>query len=284
MWLRIAIQKKGRIGERSLDLFKKIGRRIHIDDRTLSCTIQELDIELLLVRDDDISGFVEKGVCDLGIVGSDIVQETDANVAEVRRLGFGKCRFSIALPGDSTVHTLSDLSGKTIATSFPNILQTFLEKEKITCKIITMSGSVEIAPSIKLADAIADIVSSGNTLIQNGLKEFQKISDFEAILIKNGHFDEEKKLTLDKLLMRIDAVIEAKKYKYIVMNIPKASLAIFTEMLGGIDGPTVSPLTNEKMLSFATVISEEEFWGDIEKLKALGASGILVMPIEKLIF
>jgi len=279
--LKIAIQKSGRLNEKSVLLLKNCGLDFENYKSSLITTVANFNLEILFLRDDDIPGYVEQGIADLGIVGENVIDESEAKVQYLQRLGFGKCTLKLAIPKDSTIQDLKDLDGKSIATSYPVILKSFLTEYKINADIQTISGSVEIAPGLGLSDAICDIVSTGSTLKNNGLKPFADVRKSEAILIgRDGIADNE---ILCELLQRIQSVLMAKETKYVVLNVEKANLPKITELLSGVKSPTVVPLAEEGWVAVHTVISEDDFWDKINKLKSAGAQGIVVMPIEKII-
>lgn len=281
--LRLAIQKKGRLSEKSLELMKSAGIRIENYRQELLIKAQNFDLEILFIRDDDIPEYVQDGVADIGIVGENVILESKKNLDTIEKLGFGKCRMSLAVPKLMEYNSVKELDGKNIATTYPNILKKYLDDNNVSANVHYISGSVEITPNINLADAIFDIVSTGSTLISNGLKEVETILKSEAILVANKNLSEEKKVILEQMLFRIRAVNEAKNNKYILLNAPNESLEKITELLPGAKSPTIMPLAMEGWSSVHTVISEDDFWGKIENLKSAGAEGILVLPIEKII-
>ena len=281
--LRIAIQKSGRLSEDSLALIKECGIKITNGMRTLKSDATNFPLEFLFLRDDDIPGYVEDGVADLGIVGENVWYETGRNVAVAKRLGFSKCRLSLAVPKQIDYKGVEDLQGANIATSYPKLLEDYLSKKGVTANLHVISGSVEIAPSIGLADAICDIVSSGSTLFMNGLKEVETIFKSEAVMVRSNELSPEKLKTLNRLLFRIDAVQKGQKNKYILLNAPEASLQEIIRILPGMRSPTVLPLAEAGWNSVHSVIQEDEFWEVIDQLKEAGAEGILVVPIEKMI-
>lgn len=281
--LRIAIQKSGRLSEDSLALIKECGIKITNGMRTLKSEATNFPLEFLFLRDDDIPGYVEDGVADLGIVGENVWYETAREVEIVKRLGFSKCRLSLAVPKHVEYRGVEELQGANIATSYPKILGDYLEERGIQANLHVISGSVEIAPSIGLADAICDIVSSGSTLFMNGLKEVETIYRSEAVLIGGRQRSAQKQELLEKLLFRINAVQKGQKNKYILLNAPQAALQTIINILPGMRSPTVLPLAEEGWNSVHSVIQEDEFWEVIDQLKAAGAEGILVVPIEKMI-
>ena len=279
--LKIAIQKSGRLNEKSVQLLKNCGLDFENYKSSLITTVSNFSLEILFLRDDDIPGYVEQGIADLGIVGENVIDETEAQVTYLQRLGFGKCTLKLAIPRDSKIEDLKDLNGKSIATSYPVILKSFLDEYKINADIQTISGSVEIAPGLGLSDAICDIVSTGGTLKSNGLKPFADVRKSEAILIGRAGLEENE--ILIELLQRIQSVLRAKETKYVVLNVERENLPKITELLSGVKSPTVVPLAEDGWVAVHTVISEDDFWGKINKLKAAGGQGIVVMPIEKII-
>ncbi|WP_367915503.1 ATP phosphoribosyltransferase [Leadbetterella sp. DM7] len=281
--VKIAIQKSGRLSEDSLNLFKECGIKVEIGKGRLRSVSSNFPAEFLFLRDDDIPGYVEDGVADLGIVGENVLVESGKKVDVVKALGFSKCRLSIAVSRERDFVLPEDLNGKSIATSYPRILGDYLDKHGITAHIHEISGSVEIAPSIGLADAICDIVSSGSTLLSNGLKELESIFRSEAVLIANPGLDPDKQTILDKLLFRIASVQTAKDHKYVLLNAPNDKLDAITAILSGMKSPTVMPLAIEGWSSVHSVLKESDFWEKIESLKDAGAQGILVIPIEKMV-
>ena len=281
--LRIAVQSKGRLFEETMALLQEADIKIPSSKRILLVQSSNFPVEVLFLRDDDIPQSVANGVADLGIVGENEFVERNEDAEIVKRLGFSKCRLSLAIPKDVDYSGLSWFEGKKIATSYPGILQRFMEKNDIKTDIHVITGSVEIAPGISLADAIFDIVSSGSTLVSNRLKEVEVVMKSEALLIGNKNLSEEKKEILNELLFRIEAVKAAEDKKYVLMNIPTEKLGEIIEVLPGMKSPTVMPLAQEGWSSVHTVLDQKCFWKIIEKLKALGAEGILVLPIEKMI-
>jgi ATP phosphoribosyltransferase len=281
--LRIAIQKSGRLYEDSVQLLKECGIELrNVKDR-LRTVSDNFPIEVFFLRDDDIPEYVEDGVADIGIVGQNVLAEKNRKVDTVEALGFGKCRLSIAVPKSLDYEGVASLEGKRIATSYPHLVKSFLADNKVTASIHEISGSVEIAPGIGLSDVIVDLVSSGGTLFMNGLKEAEIILESQAVLVARKNLDEEKIAILDKLLFRIRAVKKAKKSKYVLMNAPNDQLENIISLLPGMRSPTILPLAKEGWSSVHSVLSEDKFWEIIEKLKAAGAEGILVVPIEKMI-
>ncbi len=281
--LRIAVQKSGRLYEDSVQLLKECGIDLrNVKDR-LKTVSENFPIEVFFLRDDDIPEYVEDGVADIGIVGQNVLGEKGRKVDTVEQLGFGKCRLSIAVPKSMDYTDSSSLQGKRIATSYPKLVKDFLAERNIQASIHEISGSVEIAPGIGLADVVADLVSSGGTLFMNGLKEVETILDSQAVLVANKQLDEDRLTILDKLLFRIRAVKKAKKSKYVLLNAPNEQLETIISLLPGMRSPTILPLAESGWSSIHCVLSEAEFWDKIEQLKAAGAEGILVVPIEKMI-
>jgi len=281
--LRIAIQKSGRLSEDSLRLLKECGIRFDNGAGKLKTTAANFPAEILFLRDDDIPGYVEDGVAHIGIVGQNVALETGRDINSIYNLGFSKCRLSIGIPRATEYHGISDLNGKKIATSYPRILGDFLQQNNVDAEIHEISGSVEIAPSIGLADAICDIVSSGSTLLSNGLKEVEVVMRSEAVIVAYKQMSEEQKAILDQLLFRIDSVQAAKNNKYILLNCPVDAIDAITKLIPGAKSPTVMPLAISGWCSLHSVISENDFWENIEKIKQAGAQGILVIPIERMV-
>ncbi len=282
--LKLAIQKKGRLSEESIKLINECDISFPSSSGKLVTAAYDFPIEILFLRDDDIPDYVQDGVADIGIVGENVLVESGKQVEEVMKMGFGKCRLSLAVPRNMQYNCVQDLSGKSIATSYPRILKNYLDTQQVEADIHVISGSVEIAPSIGLADAICDIVSTGSTLLSNGLKEAEQIFRSEAVLIKNPGLSEEKNAILKSLLFRLEAVKRAQKNKYILLNAPNDNLDKIVALLPGISSPTVQSLAKEGWSSVHSVITEKDFWEIIQQLKEAGAEGILVMPIEKLIY
>jgi ATP phosphoribosyltransferase len=282
--LRLAIQKSGRLSESSLDIIKKCGIKIsNVGKGKLRATATNFPVELLYLRDDDIPGYVADGVADIGIVGQNEIAEKAKDVKEILPLGFSKCRLSVAVPKHVDYPGTDWLNGKRIATSYPVILNKWLEENGIEAESHEISGSVEIAPGIGLADAICDLVSSGSTLLSNGLKETEKIFFSEASLIAHPNLSQEAENILQKLLFRIKSIQTADNNKYILLNAPKDKVEQIREILPGMRSPTLVPLAEEGWVSMHSVIKENDFWEKIDDLKAAGAQGILVVPIEKMI-
>lgn len=280
--LRIAIQKSGRLQEGSLQLLRECGFSFNGKDQ-LKTRIRNFPIEILFLRDDDIPQYVEDKVADIGIVGENVFAEKQKQNTIVKRLDFAKCRLSLAIPKGESYMGLQYFKGKNIATSYPVIVRNFLEKNSIQADIHEISGSVEIAPGIGLADAICDIVSTGSTLLSNGLKEVEVVMQSEAVMITGPALEETKQNILEKLLFRIEAVQKAKNNKYILLNCPNEAIEKITSVIPGMNSPTIMPLKLEGWSSLHSVVNENDFWEKIDQLKSFGAQGILVIPIEKMI-
>lgn len=281
--LRIAIQSKGRLYEETMDLLGELGIKLSSAKRTLLIPARNFPVEVLYLRDDDIPESVASGIADVGIVGLNEYMEKDKDAVIVKNLEFSKCRLSLAIPKDAEYGGLQWFEGKKIATSYPRILDDFLTKNKIKSDIHVITGSVEIAPGIGLSDAIFDIVSSGSTLVSNQLKEVETVIESQAVMIANKSLSAEKKEILEELLFRVDAVLAADGKKYILMNVPNASLDTILEILPGIKSPTIMPLAQEGWSSVHAVLPEKRFWEIINRLRSAGAEGILVLNIEKMI-
>ena len=281
--LRIAVQAKGRLFEETMALLEESDIKLSTTKRTLLVQSSNFPVEVLFLRDDDIPQSVATGVADLGIVGENEFVERQEDAEIIKRLGFSKCRLSLAMPKDIEYPGLSWFNGKKIATSYPGILDAFMKSNGVKAEVHVITGSVEVAPGIGLADAIFDIVSSGSTLVSNRLKEVEVVMRSEALLIGNKNMSKEKKEILDELLFRTDAVKTAEDKKYVLMNAPKDKLEDIIAVLPGMKSPTVMPLAQDGWCSVHTVLDEKRFWEIIGKLKALGAEGILVLPIEKMI-
>jgi len=281
--LRIAVQSKGRLYDDTMNLLSEADIKVSPSKRTLLVQAQNFPLEVLYLRDDDIPQSVAQGVADLGVVGENEYRERGAQAEIVKRLGFSKCRLSLAIPKDADYQGLAWFQGKKIATSYPVILQDFLRSHGIDAEIHVITGSVEISPGIGLADAIFDIVSSGSTLVSNNLREVEVVMQSEALLIGTPDMSKEKRDVLEQMLFRFDAVRQAEDKKYVRMNAPKARLEEIISVLPGLKSPTVIPLADDEWCSVHTVLDEKRFWEIIGKLKELGAQGILVTPIEKMI-
>jgi len=276
--LRIAVQSKGRLYDETMMLLEEAGIKLNRGKRILLLSAKGFPVEVLFLRDDDIPQSVANGVADIGIV-----VEKGQEAKLIKRLGFSKCRLSLAIPKDEEYKGAEWFEGKTIATSYPAILRSFLEERGVKADIHVISGSVEIAPGIGLADAIFDIVSSGSTLVSNQLREVEVVLPCEALLIANNNLSKEKLEILDELLFRFEAIQVAEGKKYVLLNAPKEKLDEIIEVLPGMKSPTITPLANDEWVSVQSVIAEKHFWEIIGKLKSLGAEGILVLPIEKMI-
>lgn len=281
--LRIAVQTKGRLSEESINLIKECGIKLTVGKRQLLSPSKNFPLEILYLRDDDIPETVADGVADIGIVGENEMLEKDKNVDLVKRLGFSKCRLSLAIPKAEQYDGPEYFEGKTVATSYPVILDKFFKEKGINADIHVINGSVEIAPGIGLADGIFDIVSSGGTLVSNGLREVEVVTPSEAVMLKTPGLSKEKQAILEELLFRIQSVEQSKGKKYILLNAPNNSLPQIVGMLPGMKSPTIMPLAEDGWSSVHTVIDEKYFWENISKLRELGAEGILVLPIEKMI-
>lgn len=281
--LRIAVQSKGRLYDETMKLLDEAGIKLENAKRILLVSAKDFPVEVLFLRDDDIPESVANGVADVGIVGENEYVEKGSDADVIRRLGFSRCRLSLAIPKDEDYSGLEWFNGKTIATSYPGILSRFLSDNKLNAEIHVITGSVEIAPGIGLADAIFDIVSSGSTLVSNRLKEVEVVMRSEALLLGNKNLSVEKRAILDELLFRFEAIQVADGKKYILLNAPKEKLNEIVEVLPGMRSPTITSLADDKWVSVQSVIAEKHFWEIIGKLKSLGAEGILVLPIEKMI-
>lgn len=281
--LRIAVQSKGRLYDETMMLLEEAGIKLNKAKRTLLLSAKDFPVEVLFLRDDDIPQSVANGTADVGIVGENEYVEKGSEAELIKRLGFSKCRLSLAIPKDEDYNGVIWFEGKTIATSYPGILKTFLQEKGIKANTHVITGSVEIAPGIGLADAIFDIVSSGSTLVSNQLKEVEVVMQSEALLIGNKDLTDEKREILNELLFRFEAIQMAEGKKYVLLNAPKDKLDEIIEVLPGMKSPTVTPLANGEWVSVQSVIAEKHFWEIIGKLKSLGAEGILVLPIEKMI-
>lgn len=286
--VRIGLQKSGRISESSFSLLKNCGLHIDRSKDELFCRVKELPIDLLLVRDDDIPGFVSDGTCDLGIVGENVFAESKFAAKQfsatiLERLGFSQCRLSISVPEGGEISALADLKGRTIATSYPHLLQDYLRNQGVDSRSVTMTGSVEVAPRLKIADAICDIVSSGATLAANGLRELTAILKSEALLIRSDRpFGAAKEAIVCRLLQRMRGAIMAEDSKYIMLNAPRSAVEEIARLLPGCDAPTVIDLNREDMVAIHAVCKETVFWDTMERIKSAGGSAILVLPIEKM--
>ncbi|WP_018462274.1 ATP phosphoribosyltransferase [Segatella paludivivens] len=281
--LRIAVQSKGRLFDDTMNLLAEADIKVSASKRTLLVQSSNFPLEILYLRDDDIPQSVASGVADIGIVGENEFVERDENAQIISRLGFSKCRLSLAIPKEINYTGLEWFNGKKIATSYPGILRKFMKQHNINAEVHVITGSVEISPGIGLADGIFDIVSSGSTLVSNNLHEVELVMKSEALLVGNWNMNEEKHKVLNEMLFRFEAVRSAQDKKYVMMNAPKDKIKEITAVLPGIKSPTIIPLADENWCSIHTVLDEKCFWEIIGKLKELGAQGILVTPIEKMI-
>lgn len=281
--LKVAIQKNGRLSKSSLELFEKCGIQLSNGDRKLKTEAKNFPIEVLFLRDDDIPQYVEQGIADIGIVGENVVWEKKKNVKTIEKLGFANCKLSLAIPKNIEYSGLSYFQNKKVASSYPNILRDYFKKHKIDVEVEEIGGCVEIATGIGLADAIFDIVSTGSTLFMNGLKEVETVAKSEAVLISHPKLKEIKERLLQKLMFRFRAVRNSSENKYILLNAPNSSIAQISSILPGMKSPTILPLAEEGWSSVHSVVKEDEFWDVIDQLKSLGAQGILIIPIEKMV-
>ena len=279
--LKIAIQKSGRLNEKSVELLKNCGLNFENYKSSLISPVSNFPLEILFLRDDDIPEYVQDGIADLGIVGENVIQETEVEVSYLQKLGFGKCSLKIAVPNNNTITDINQLNGKAIATTYPVILGKYLKEKGITSDIRTISGSVEISPGLGLSDAICDLVSTGGTLKSNGLMPFADVMSSEAVLI--GSKGSEDNFLVQELIQRIQSVLRAKETKYVVLNVERKNLPAVLALLPGVKSPSVVPLAEGDWVAVHTVIPERDFWDRISQLKQAGAQGIVVMPIEKII-
>lgn len=283
--LKLAIQKNGRLTEKSLSLLRNCGLEIEDYSERLIISARNYSLDILFLRDDDIPEYVHDGVSDIGIVGEDVLYEKESDVQIIRKLGYGKCNLSIASPEGVKMNSINELGGKRIATSFPNILKGFLKENGISAQVVEISGSVEITPSLGVADIIFDLVSTGNTLKFNKLKKAFDVYSFESVLIANNNVnnDPKKMYQLQDLLIRIDSALNAKTSKYLMMNAPKTSIEEIRKIVPSLNSPTILPLADEAMVAIHAVIPSDQFWIIHNQLKDAGASGILLLPIENMI-
>ena len=281
--LKIAIQKSGRLNQDSLKLLKDCGISIDNGKDQLKVTAPNFPLEILYLRNADIPQYLEDGVVDVAIIGENLLIEKQKNIEIIERLGFSKCRVSLAVPKEIDYDSINYFEGRKIATSYPNTLLNYLNKNEVNAEIHAISGSVEIAPNIGLADGICDIVSSGSTLFKNGLKEIQVMLRSEAVLAKSPNIEVEQKQILNKLLFRMKAVLRAKNTKYVLMNLPNTKIEQVSQILPVLKSPTILPLAEEGWSSLHTVIDEAKFWDVIDELKSAGAEGILIVPIDKMV-
>lgn len=281
--LKIAIQKSGRLNEDSLELLRSCGIKVDNGRDQLKVSVPNFPLEILYLRNSDIPQYLEDGVADIAIVGENLLIEQEKNVKIVQKLGFSKCRVSLAVPKEIEAADVNYFEGKKIATSYPNTVRNYFQKNQIRAEIHKISGSVEIAPNIGLADGICDIVSSGSTLFKNGLKETEIILKSEAVIASNPKLSQEKQIILEKLLFRIESVLRAKNSKYILMNVPNEKISEVSKILPVLKSPTILPLAEEGWSSLHSVIDEDQFWEVIDELKSAGAEGILIVPIDKMV-
>lgn len=281
--LKIAIQKSGRLSQKSVVLLEECGLKFPNGGGKLITECTNFPVEILFLRDDDIPQYVEQNVAHIGIIGENVFLESEKEISIVEKLIFSACRLSLAVPKETDYQGLNFFSGKKVATSYPNILQKYFKENRIEATVEVISGSVEIAPGIGLADGICDIVSSGSTLLSNGLKEVETVIRSQAVMVANPNLDEEAQQILNKLLFRIRSVQKAKENKYILLNSPNSQLEKIIQILPGMNSPTIFPLAKEGWSSVHSVIGEDKFWDLIDELKEAGAEGILVVPIEKMI-
>lgn len=281
--LKIALQKSGRLSEKSIKLLEECGIKFPNGGGKLITEATNFPLEILFLRDDDIPQYVEQNVAEVGIIGENVMYESKKKIVLVEKLGFSSCRLSLAIPRDIDYQSLEFFNHKQVATSYPNILSDFFKYKNINATIEIISGSVEIAPGIGLSEGICDIVSSGSTLLSNGLKEVEKVMESQAVLVASPSLEESKKQILEKLLFRIRSVRNAKENKYILLNAPNNKIKKIIKILPGMNSPTILPLADKGWSSLHSVISEEKFWEVIDELKSAGAEGILVIPIEKMI-
>lgn len=281
--LKIAVQKSGRLNKGSVQLLKECGISIDNGKDQLKASATNFPLEILFLRNSDIPQYVEDGVADIAIIGENVLVEKQKNLQVLEQLGFSKCRLSLAIPKSCNYSSIQDLEGKKIATSYPNTLQQYLDQNKVNADLHIISGSVEIAPNIGLADAICDLVSSGSTLFKNGLKEIELILKSQACLVASKNLSKDKQLILDQLQFRIQSVLRARKSKYILLNTPNEKIEAISNILPVLKSPTVLPLAEPGWSSLHSVIDESKFWDVIDELKNEGAQGILVVPIEKMV-
>lgn len=282
--LKLAIQKEGRLTQETLELLRKAGFEFESYKQKLFSMCRNFPLEILYVRDDDIPDYVEKGIVDLGILGQNVLNEKRPKVKKLLNLSYGFCSLVVAIPKESTIQEIKDIEGKTIATSYPQSTKYFLKKNNISANIVKISGSVEITPALGVAQVIVDLTSTGSTMALNDLKPLTQIYESEACLVANeGSLENGRKALIEKVLMRFNGVLSARNYKYVMMNAPESILKKIQKIVPGLKSPTISPLAKKGWISIQTVIKEDVFWETIEKLKLLGAQGIIVLPIEKII-
>lgn len=281
--LKLAIQKKGRLTEESITFLRLAGLEFESYQQRLFSTCRNFPLEILYVRDDDIPDYVSSGTVDLGIVGQNILYESEPDVNMILRLEYGYCSLAVAAMKDSKIKTVKDLKNKTVATSYPNATKKFFKSKNIPVEIVKIKGSVEITPALGVSQAIVDLISTGSTLALNDLTVIEKVYDSQAVFIANKKACRDKKVLVNKLLMRFQGVLSAKNYKYIMINAPKSILPKIKTVVPGLKSPTIAPLAKKDWISIQSVVKEDVFWETIEKLKMLGATGIIVLPIEKMI-
>lgn len=282
--LKIAIQKDGRLTDDSLEVLEQMGLELETYGRRLFATCRNFPVEVLFCRDDDIPGYVESGVADIGIVGNNILKESRMQATELLRPGFGYCKLAIAVPKESQIQSVEDLAGKRISTSFPNTVEDYFKARNIDVKIVEIAGAVEITPALGVSDAIVDITATGSTMVLNDLRIIETIDETEAVIISNGEqLPAQKQQLLEQMLTRLSGVTAAKNLKYVMMNAPEATLEEIKTIAHGLNSPTVMKLARDGWLAIHAVINEDEFWEIVPKLKKLGAEGILVLPIEKIV-
>ena len=281
--LRLAVPNKGRLVEPTLRLLHDAGLVFDEHDRSLVAMVQNYDLEILFVRTNDVIEFVGDGVADLGVTGDDLISESGAELPRVRSLGYGRCRLAAAVPNDTPYQTVADLAGLRVATAHPNTARRFFEEQRIPVEIIPISGAVEVAPRLGLAEAIVDLVSTGSTLVMNGLRQIGDVLSSEAVLIANPTAHRERAAELAAIDTMLSAVIAARGRKYLMMNAPAATLSDIEELLPALESPTVIPLAHAGMIAIHSVVGADDVWGLLPRLKAAGASGILVLPIEKIV-
>ena len=281
--LKLAVQKKGRLTEKTMQLLRNCGLDIEDYNERLIISSRNFELDLLFLRDDDIPEYVQDGVADIGVVGQDVLYERNADVAVIRELGYGRCRLALAVPEGKKFDNIQELNGQRIATSYPNLLKSYLDKNNIKANIVEISGSVEIAPSLGVADFICDLVSTGNTLKLNKLVKSFDVFSSQTVLIANKNIAGSKKTILEDLLSRIDSALKAKSSKYLMMSVPKASLETIENIIPSLKSPTIVPLADESLVAVHAVIPSDKFWVIQKQLQDAGASGILLLPIENMI-
>lgn len=281
--LRLAVPNKGRLVEPTIQLLRDAGLVFEEHDRSLVARVQNLDLDILFVRTNDIIEFVGDGVADLGVTGIDLLVETRAELPRIRTLGYGRCRLAAAVPADTAYQSIEELAGLRVATAHPNTTRRFFEERRIPVDVIPISGAVEVAPRLGLAEAIVDLVSTGSTLVMNGLRPIGDVLQSEAVLVANPTAHQQRTAELEAIDTMVSAVIAARGRKYLMMNAPAARLRDLEELLPGLESPSVIPLAHEGMIAIHSVVGSDDVWGLLPRLKAAGASGILVLPIEKIV-